>query len=421
MLADLRAAPGLSRVSRLIGYAFAAALVCALAGCGGSGGASYRGGGGYAGSGDYAPPGSPDDPWGPYIREASDRFGVPQKWIREVMRQESGGHEYLNGRLTTSAAGAMGLMQLMPGTYEGLRQRYALGPDPYDPHENIMAGTAYIREMYDQFGYPEFLAAYNAGPGRVADYLAGGGSLPRETRNYVASIAPRIADIPGPSGPVPTYYAQNSPSVPVPQSTTVPMARVTTVAMVSPTQAGCDPDAAYNPERPCQAPAPLVVATPSVIAMAPIVDVADQPGYQPPTPEPVQMAALSRLSPPPMLLPVPPAPPMRLPVPPRPAPRFQLASLNVNEAAFAGRGGWSVQVGAFETQAKARAVAEAAQFAAADLLRGSRIEVPVKPMVGGVLYRARLSGISAARAVRVCQRLEARRFACVPVGASQVW
>ena len=115
--------------------------------------------------GDYAPPGPPEDPWGPYIREASQKYRVPEQWVRAVMRQESGGREYLNGHPITSNAGAMGLMQVMPSTYASLADRYGLGGDPYEPHDNIMAGTAYIREMYEQFGSPGFLAAYNAGPG----------------------------------------------------------------------------------------------------------------------------------------------------------------------------------------------------------------------------------------------------------------
>jgi hypothetical protein len=95
--------------------------------------------------GNYAPPGPPSDPWGPYIQEASTRFDLPPQWIRAVMRQESGGHEYLNGGLITSSAGAMGLMQVMPETYEEMRAQNNLGADPYNPHDNIMAGTAYPR------------------------------------------------------------------------------------------------------------------------------------------------------------------------------------------------------------------------------------------------------------------------------------
>src|SRR5271166_6444470 len=70
--------------------------------------------------GNYAPPGPPGDPWGPYIREAGQRFDVPDTWIRAVMRVESGGNEYQNGHLITSGAGAMGLMQVMPATYDEL-------------------------------------------------------------------------------------------------------------------------------------------------------------------------------------------------------------------------------------------------------------------------------------------------------------
>ncbi|MFC7608176.1 lytic transglycosylase domain-containing protein [Teichococcus aestuarii] len=137
----------------------------------------------------YDAPGPSSDPWGPYIREASKRFDVPERWIREVMRQESGGR--VGAR---SPVGAMGLMQVMPGTYAELRGRYGLGDDPYHPWNSIMAGTAYVREMYELYGSPAFLAAYNAGPRRLEDYLWNGRGLPAETRNYVARIGPRIVD-----------------------------------------------------------------------------------------------------------------------------------------------------------------------------------------------------------------------------------
>src|SRR5271166_771491 len=142
--------------------------------------------------GDYTPPGPPDDPWGPYINEAAKRFDVPDRWIREVMRVESGGKLYHGAQLVTSWAGAMGLMQVMPHTYEGLKDRYSLGDDPFDPHDNIMAGVAYMREMYDMYGSPGFLAAYNAGPNRLDDYLANQRALPDETRRYVAAIGPAL-------------------------------------------------------------------------------------------------------------------------------------------------------------------------------------------------------------------------------------
>ncbi len=161
--------------------------------------------GNFSRTADYNAPGPVEDPWGPYIHEASGKYRVPEKWIRAVMRQESGGREFLNGRPITSNAGAMGLMQVMPSTYRDLAGQYGLGSDPYDPHDNIMAGTAYIRQMYDQFGSPGFLAAYNAGPGRMSSYVARGGHLPDETVNYVASIAPRLGDDIPASGPLAGY------------------------------------------------------------------------------------------------------------------------------------------------------------------------------------------------------------------------
>jgi soluble lytic murein transglycosylase-like protein len=91
-----------------------------------------------------------------------------------------------------SERGAMGLMQIMPKTWTELRARYGLGADPYDPRDNILAGAAYICELYDRYGAPGFLAAYNAGPGRYERHLATGRPLPDETQAYVATLAPVI-------------------------------------------------------------------------------------------------------------------------------------------------------------------------------------------------------------------------------------
>ena len=133
--------------------------------------------------------------WRPHIDEASARFGVPAEWIERVMRAESGGRTTLGGRPITSHAGAMGLMQLMPGTWAAMRARLGLGPDPHAPRNNILAGTFYLRLMYDRFGYPGLFGAYNAGPGRYAAYLAGKQKLPGETRAYVAAVAgPAVRD-----------------------------------------------------------------------------------------------------------------------------------------------------------------------------------------------------------------------------------
>ena len=141
----------------------------------------------------YAHPGDVDDPWGPYIREAADRFQIPEGWVRAVMQQESSGKLYgADGSLITSSAGAMGLMQVMPQTFDVLQQRYRLGSDPYEPRTNILAGAAYIREMYDRYGAPNFLAAYNAGPDRLDSYLSDGSPLPDETVGYMASVAPQL-------------------------------------------------------------------------------------------------------------------------------------------------------------------------------------------------------------------------------------
>lgn len=133
-------------------------------------------------------PGSPVTRWRPLVAEASRRFGVPIAWIEQVMRAESGGHTRLNGRPITSPAGAMGLMQLMPATWSDLRAALALGADPYDPHDNVLAGTAYLAALYRRFGYPGLFAAYNAGPARYAAWLAGRGPLPAETRLYLAQV-----------------------------------------------------------------------------------------------------------------------------------------------------------------------------------------------------------------------------------------
>jgi soluble lytic murein transglycosylase-like protein len=126
--------------------------------------------------------------WQPLIAEASQRFGVSESIIASVIRAESGGRTTLNGRSITSCAGAMGLMQLMPETWAELRIAFQLGFDPYDPHDNIIAGTAYLRQLSDRFGYPGMIAAYNAGPGRYAAYLARHKRLPAETVAYLNAV-----------------------------------------------------------------------------------------------------------------------------------------------------------------------------------------------------------------------------------------
>lgn len=139
------------------------------------------------------------DQWQSYIAEAARNFSIPAPWIRAVMSQESGGRTTLDGRPITSPAGAMGLMQVMPGTYSDLRRRYALGTDSYDPHDNILAGAAYLREMYERYGYPYLFAAYNAGPKRFDAFLFSGKPLPSETLGYVQSIVPGVETVLSPA------------------------------------------------------------------------------------------------------------------------------------------------------------------------------------------------------------------------------
>lgn len=141
--------------------------------------------------------------WEPLIQEAAKKFRVPPQWIRAVMRQESGGRTVLaDNSPIVSAAGAMGLMQLMPGTYSEMAAQYRLGADPFDPRDNIYAGAAYLNWLHRKYGYPAMFAAYNDGPGNIEDHLHHGRPLPAETRGYIASIAHFLKDKAHPFGAV---------------------------------------------------------------------------------------------------------------------------------------------------------------------------------------------------------------------------
>ena len=132
--------------------------------------------------------GEPADRFAEFIAEASDRFAVPARWIRAVMQIESGGNEH-----ATSPRGAIGLMQIMPGTWAELSARYGLGTYPFGPRANILAGAAYLKEMHDRFGPDGFLAAYHAGPLRYEQHLAAGRPLPTKTSAYVAAVSSLLA------------------------------------------------------------------------------------------------------------------------------------------------------------------------------------------------------------------------------------
>jgi len=124
------------------------------------------------------------------VAEAAQRFGIPERWIYAVMRVESAGYPR-----AISPKGAMGLMQLMPETWADLRARYGLGDDPFAPRDNILAGAAYLRQLYDHYGASGFLAAYNCGPARYERYLAGRASLPSETISYITRLTPLVAGV----------------------------------------------------------------------------------------------------------------------------------------------------------------------------------------------------------------------------------
>ena len=323
---------------------------------------------------DYRPPGPYWDPWGPYIAQASQHFDVPQVWIREVMNVESGGHEYLDGAPTTSPAGAMGLMQVMPDTYQELESEYGLGNDPYDPRDNIFAGTAYLREMYDLFGSPGFLAAYNAGPARYEEYLTDHVPLPYETRHYVAMLAPRIeGSMPDMPSPATTEYAMNgtnSPSPPVPAPVQMP-----------------------------QTPPPAAPLPPP-----PVVRVAQLSEPARPAPPP-----------PPRLVAPPPAPP-----PPRPAGGFHiispaLADTPPPQPVVSLRGPWAIQVGAFDRMDAAHSALNTALRQAPGLLKAAWPTVMSVRESHAMLYRARLVGLSRGAAVQACEALGHEHTACFVV------
>lgn len=112
---------------------------------------------------------------------AADRYGLPRVLVRSVMAAESG-----FAPLAMSPKGAIGLMQLMPGTAQ------VLGADPHDPAQNVDAGTRYLRDLLEKYNYGlrHALAAYNAGPGAVDKY---NGVPPyRETIDYISRIEKKL-------------------------------------------------------------------------------------------------------------------------------------------------------------------------------------------------------------------------------------
>ena len=327
---------------------------------------------------NYIPPGPPEDPWGPYIREASARFDVPELWIRSVMHVESGGNEYLNGQLITSGAGAMGLMQVMPQTYDELRQQYNLGDDPFDPHNNILAGAAYMREMYDIYGSPGFLAAYNAGPNRLDDYLSNNRPLPDETRRYVAMIGPNIVGVyPQHRSPA-EQYAMNALPTYIP-----PGNRYGRATQYASRNGGGGRVPVSAPVQVAQLPEPPRAA---------------------PASAPQQYALV-------------------VPPPPPPGRGFHLiASANAEPVPFRhfepgapATGQWAIQVGAFARETEANLALGSAREHARVELAVAHPHVASVRVTHGVLWRARLIGLSHEAAVQACEKLSRMRMGCVVV------
>ena len=330
--------------------------------------------------GHYTAPGPASDPWRPYIVEAAARYDVPQSWIRGVMHQESSDLQFMrDGTLTISDKGAMGLMQVMPETYDELRGRYSLGADPYDPHNNILAGTAYMREMYDLYGSPAFLAAYNAGPGRLDKYLAGTATMPDQTRHYVAAIAPRIEG----AWPVNRSPAQLLAlnQLPVNIGPGLRYARSYAVAARH-RRHGTGTTALASAGHRSHAPGELRLAS-AATARAGLSSAAPSRDHAR-----MQLAFAT----------------------PRGSHGFRLISTASAAEAMPQHGGagtWAIQVGAFSNQSQARAAIDTARGAvssghsAVGAVHGGR----------GVLYRARVMGLSREAAVSACGHMH--RNGCV--------
>jgi membrane-bound lytic murein transglycosylase B len=137
------------------------------------------------------------DRWNPAVREAAQKFGIPAMWLRAVMRNETGGRTMMAaGTPIVSHAGAQGLMQLMPDTYEEMAATHKLGNDPFNARDNIHAAAAYLRWLKDRYGFPGMFAAYNYGPGNWELYRAKKRGLPAETRNYLKQITAYLKESP---------------------------------------------------------------------------------------------------------------------------------------------------------------------------------------------------------------------------------
>ena len=347
----------------------------------------------------------------------------------------------------------MGLMQVMPSTYRELASQYGLGPDPYDPHDNIMAGTAYIRQMYDRFGSPGFLAAYNAGPARVDSYLSGSSNLPDETVNYVAAIAPRLGNDRPMNGPM-SMFAQNDG-----QGGAAPVVRASAPVSAPPAAQYAASGPIVDPnsfvptyvvpvddetQAPVAAPVSrsaqmqVAEATPftgtrsslGAAAIAPPIT----PQYQsqpsaPYAPPPGTSRYASRAKGPVEASPVrtvgfrfvPMTPSGQL-LPPGSLPSHVLTPAQARSTQAAvlqtvagGSGDYAIQVGAFATPMLARAAGDAARARASGTMPAVATTTlsAVSKSGGGALFRARVTHLSSEAAEASCRTLRASGEACI--------
>lgn len=136
----------------------------------------------------WSPPAAAE-PYRAAIAAAERRQGVPPLLLARLLYQESRYRADIISGQTQSSAGAVGIAQIVP--------RWHPGVDPRDPFASIDYAALYLRQNFDRFGsWAKALAAYNAGPTRLARE-AGSPSwlqrLPRETQNYVRAI---LGDVP---------------------------------------------------------------------------------------------------------------------------------------------------------------------------------------------------------------------------------
>jgi hypothetical protein len=275
-------------------------------------------------------------------------------------------------------------MQLMPSTYDEMRVRYSLDGDAFEPHNNILAGTAYLREMYDAFGSPGFLAAYNAGPNRLQDYLANHRGLPDETRRYVAMIGSRITGV-WPQARSPNeQLAMNQIPLNIPAGPRYPRHVLYAQANTRHRHDSARYAALHRGRAAHQAdPVEVAEAPEPRAAHAPPVRVASAA----PVPAMAHSGGLHLISP-------------------------AMAS----ESIKIGGSNWAVQIGAYASHSQAATAASTARGAVAH----------ATPAVASVqsghatLYRARLGGLTHSDAVHACQKLAHHGGGCLIVSpASQ--